>query len=215
METRTYIVTSWRKTRCPVNCPDAGGAFTSACEHQRWFPIQNHVTLRIAANEPPRCLCTEGRKAGGPRCRQWDEAEGKCEHIDLALKKYDGSLGVPEDPDDPKSVRRASFESGRVDLGTILRDSPRSPKCPHCREGWCVSAATGADKGRWRKEHKGALKRGKIKEPAELWACRNPVCRRPDAKGVERSWVFAEGTEETPRGSIRHSTAVREGFGWH
>lgn len=208
-EGRTYVVSSFRLAPCPVGCPEDGRPWGPPCPHQHWFPIHNRVVLDIADGSV-RLSCSEGRKAGGPCCRRWDPSEdgAPCEHSDLALKAWRGELGVPES-DDPKDVRRASFEKGRVELSVIHKGTPHVPRCPHCRETWSVSPATDADRRRWRKGRKKGAK-----EPEQLWSCRSPVCSRPGRRGGSLPWIFAEGTDERPKGATRHETPVREGWPW-
>jgi len=189
--TTCYIVSDWRKTRCPVECEESRNFFGPACPHQNWFPIPHRVVLVTGEEgEELRCSCTEGKKPGGPRCRSWDEEKDCCPHVELARKVLDGTA--------------EERERGRAELSLISTSGPRAPRCSACGETWCVGPVDGAGKGRWKRKHRKQLKNGG-EVPEELWMCRHPNCR--DEKGLP--WVWEEGTEERPK-TKRHGIVIDE-----
>lgn len=193
--TWVYVVNDWRKTRCPIDCEESSH-FGPACPHQRWFPIPHNVQItrenRGGETVEVRCSCTEGKKAGGDRCRQWDEEENCCPHIQLVRDVLDGTA--------------EEREKGRAELSNIHTELPRKPSCPNCGDRWCVEVADGAAKGRWKRVHKKALKNGTLEMPETLWMCRHPNCQ--DTAG--RPWSFTEGTEDRPKGDRRHALVIDE-----
>ena len=194
---RTYIVNDFMKTPCRIGCDEAV-PFGPCCPHQHWFPIPHRVTVDMDGDRELRISCTEGKKAGGPRCRQWDgDKEDPCPHVKLVR---DVLAGTAEDR-----------EKGRVSLQHINQASQMRPRCPNCRETWGVSEADGAARGRWKRAHRKMLKQEGEEMPEQLWMCRHPNC----ADNAGRPWAFVEGTEERPKGGRRHEAPVREGFGWH
>jgi hypothetical protein len=115
---RTYVVSDIRRT-C-VRCARNGkcGRDPKTCEDVSFFPIPHFVALEFAGGKIVRSSCSEGRKVGGPPCR-----DDGCKHIGRAVDKMTG------------------VSDGRlVELSLTMGKSESVPKCPNCREKWGVTA---------------------------------------------------------------------------
>lgn len=184
-ETRTYNITDWRKTRCPVECEDAS-RFGPACSHQRWFPITYIVNIIIIDGNIIKRACKHVKD--NVPCSKWDDKNNKCAHTDMVEAYYKGRL---EDKD-----------KGRVELKSILRELPNRITCPSCKSTWSITEASITERKRWASKHRKHVKKGGD-IPEKLWVCRHPNCL--DDKN--KPWVFAQGTEERPSDK-RHSCPV-------
>jgi len=110
--TRSYVVTDWRKTRCPIDC-DKSGHFGPACSHQRWFPINSLVQVRhdeegvlLAAHCRPKRTAKAREEAEAPPRPRMAVTPGVYRH---ATKKEWGTAVIMEEALDKRVFQ---FETG-------------------------------------------------------------------------------------------------------
>jgi len=115
---RTYVVSDFRRTCARCTSKNSCSRDPKTCDYVSFFPLPHYVSLTFADGKIIRSSCTEGRRPGGPPCRQED-----CRHIGRAL---DRMVGV-------------SHDNG-VETSLITGASTSVPKCPNCREKWGVTA---------------------------------------------------------------------------